>query len=413
MARGINRLSAKAVETTKRPGLVADGGGLYLQVSQTGAKSWLFKFMLNGHAREMGLGSLKAVSLASAREKVTFCRASLADGIDPIEARKTVHGREPTAEHKTITFEDAANAYMAAHEAGWKNAKHASQWRNTLAADAYPVAGKLLVSDIDTEVVMMILTPIWSLKPETAGRLRGRIEKIIAWATVSGFRQGQNPAQWHNHLDNLLPAKSRIHSVKHHAAMPYQEIEGFLVQLRKRNGIAAQALEFLIYTAARTSEVRGASWSEFDLDSGIWTIPGPRMKGKKEHRVPLAERPLEIVREFKRNASGNFVFPGEKPGKGLSDSAMLSVLRRLETKPTVHGFRSSFRDWAGEQTPVPREVAEQALAHKTDNKVEAAYLRSDFFEKRRDLMDLWAAHLGSPTGEVLAFSSQNRKVGNG
>ena len=393
MARGTNRLSAKAVETTKRPGLVADGGGLYLQVPRAGAKSWLFKFMLNGRAREMGLGSLKAVSLASAREKVTFSRSSLADGIDPIEARKTVHGRDPTAERKTITFEEAANAYIAAHEAGWKNAKHASQWRNTLAAHAYPVAGRLLVSDIDTEVVMLILTPIWSLKPETAGRLRGRIEKILAWATVSGFRQGQNPAQWHNHLDNLLPAKSRIHSVKHHPAMPYQEIEGFLLQLRKRDGIAALALEFLIYTAARTSEVRGASWSEFDLDSGIWTIPGPRTKARKEHRVPLAERPLEIVRGLQRNATGDFVFPGGKPGKGLSDMALLSVLRRLEIKLTVHGFRSSFRDWAAEQTQVPREVAEQALAHTLGNKVEAAYLRSDFFEKRRNLMNLWAAHL--------------------
>ena len=413
MARGINRLSAKAVETTKRPGLVADGGGLYLQVSRAGAKSWLFKFMLKGRAREMGLGSLKAVSLASAREKVTFSRSSLADGIDPIEARKTIHGREPTAERKTITFEEAANAYLAAHEAGWKNAKHASQWRNTLAAHAYPVAGRLLVSDIDTEVVMLILTPIWSLKPETAGRLRGRIEKILAWATVSGFRQGQNPAQWHNHLDNLLPAKSRIHSVKHHPAMPYQEIEGFLLQLRKREGIAALALEFLIYTAARTSEVRGASWSEFDLDSGVWTIPGPRTKVGKEHRIPLAERPLQIVRDLRSFTSGAFVFPGGKPGKGLSDMALLSVLRRLEIKLTVHGFRSSFRDWAAEQTQVPREVAEQALAHTLGNKVEAAYLRSDFFEKRRDLMNLWAAHLDSPTGEVLAFSPQNRKAGNG
>ena len=406
MARGINRLSAKAVETTKRPGLVADGGGLYLQVSRAGAKSWLFKFMLNGRAREMGLGSLKAVSLASAREKVTFCRSSLADGIDPIEARKTIHGREPTAERKTITFEEAANTYIAAHEAAWKNAKHSSQWRNTLAADAYPVAGRLLVSDIDTEVVMMILTPIWSVKPETAGRLRGRIEKILAWATVSGFRQGGNPAQWHNHLDNLLPAKSRIHSVKHHPAMPYQEIEGFLLQLRKREGIAALALEFLIYTAARTSEVRGAPWREFDLDSGIWTIPGPRMKGKKEHRVPLAERALEIVRELKSHATGDFVFPGGKPGKGLSDMALLSVLRRLGIKETVHGFRSSFRDWAADQTQFPREVAEQALAHTISNKVEAAYLRSDLFEKRRRLMSQWATHLDTPKGKVVSFNAR-------
>jgi integrase len=412
MARGINRLSAKAVETTKRSGLLADGGGLYLQVSRAGAKSWLFKFMLKGRAREMGLGSLKAVSLASAREKVTFCRSSLADGIDPIEARKTVHGRDTAEERKTITFEEAANAYLAAHEAGWKNAKHASQWRNTLAAHAYPVAGRLLVSDIDTEVVMLILSPIWSLKPETAGRIRGRIEKILAWATVSGFRQGQNPAQWHNHLDNLLPAKARIHSIRHHPAMPYQEIGDFIFQLRERDGIAAQALEFLIYTAARTSEVRGASWSEFDLNSGIWTIPGPRTKVGKEHRIPLAERPLQIVRELRSLNSGAFVFPGGKPGKGLSNMALLSVLRRLQIKLTVHGFRSSFRDWAAEQTQVPREVAEQALAHTLGNKVEAAYLRSDFFEKRRDLMNLWAAHLDFPTSKILAFRAKNRMAGD-
>ena len=413
MAHGINRLSARAVETAKSSGLIADGGGLYLQVSKSGAKSWLYKFMLNGRSREMGLGSLKAVSLADAREKAALCRSSLAGGIDPIEARQADRSRNIAADQKTITFEDAADAYIAAHESGWKNAKHASQWHNTLRADAYSIAGKLSVSDIDTAVVMQILRPIWTLKPETAGRLRGRIERILDWATVSGYRQGQNPAQWRGHLDNLLPPKSRIHSVRHHPAMPYQEIGDFILQLRERDGVAAQALEFIIYTAARTSEVRGASWDEFDLDLGIWTIPGPRTKVGKEHRVPLAERPLEIVRELKSNATGDFVFPGGKPGKGLSDMALLSVLRRLEIKLTVHGFRSSFRDWAAEQTQVPREVAEQALAHTLGNKVEAAYLRSDFFEKRRDLMNLWAAHLGSPTGEVLAFSPQNRKAGNG
>ncbi|MDP6475823.1 MAG: integrase arm-type DNA-binding domain-containing protein, partial [Alphaproteobacteria bacterium] len=383
MARGINRLSARAVESTKKVGLIADGGGLHLQVSKSGAKSWIFKFMLNGRAREMGLGSSKAVSLAGAREKATLCRSSLADGIDPIEARKSGLARDPATERKTITFEEAADAYIAAHESGWKNAKHATQWRNTLAAEAYPVAGKLPVSDITTEVVMLILRPIWGLKPETAGRLRGRIERVLDWATVSGFRQGQNPAQWRGHLENLLPAKSRIHVVSHRPAMPYQEIGAFLLRLRERDGTAAQALEFTIYTAARTSEVRGALWEELDLDRAVWTIPGPRTKVGKEHRIPLAERPLEIVRGLHSNASGDYVFPGGRPGKGLSDMALLSVLRRLGIKETVHGFRSSFRDWAADQTQFPREVAEQALAHTISNKVEAAYLRSDLFEKRR------------------------------
>jgi integrase len=406
MGRGINRLSARAVETAKNSGLLADGGGLYLQVSKAGSKSWLYKFMLNGRSREMGLGSLKAISLADAREKATLCRASLVDGVDPIEARKSDRSRRIVTDQNTITFANAADAYIAAHETGWKNAKHAAQWRNTLAVDAYPVAGQLQVSDIDTEVVMRILRPIWSLKPETAGRLRGRIERILDWATVSGFREGQNPAQWQGHLENLLPAKSRIHSVRHHPAMPYQEIGGFILQLREQDGVAVQALEFLIYTAVRTSEVRGASWDEFDLDQGIWTIPGSRTKVGKEHRIPLAERPLNIVKGFQSNDAGNFVFPGGRAGKGLSDMAMLSVLRRLEIKQTVHGFRSSFRDWAADQTQFPREVAEQALAHTIGNKVEVAYLRSDLFEKRRHLMNLWATYLDTPKGKVIAFNDR-------
>ena len=406
MARGINRLSAREVETAKNSGLIADGGGLYLQISKSGAKSWLYKFMLNGRSREMGLGSLKAISLADVREKAALCRAALTDGIDPIEARKSDRNRGSVADQKSITFADAADAYIATHESGWKNAKHATQWQNTLAVDAYPVAGRLLVSDIDTEVVMRILRPIWALKPETAGRLRARIERILDWATVSGFREGQNPAQWRGHLENLLPAKSRIHSVKHHPAMPYQEIGGFILQLRGQDGVAAQALEFLIYTAARTSEVRGALWTEFDLDLGIWTIPGPRTKVGKEHRIPLPERSLQIVKGFHRNATGDFVFPGGKSRKGLSDMALLSVLRRLEIKETVHGFRSSFRDWAADQTQFPREVAEQALAHAIGNKVEAAYLRSDLFEKRRYLMNLWATYLDTPKGKVIAFNDR-------
>ena len=401
-----NRLSARTVETTKKAGLSADGGGLYLQVGKSGAKSWLYRFMLNGQAREMGLGSLKAVGLANAREKAALCRSLLADGIDPIEARKADRSKDLAADRKTINFKDAADAYIATHEPGWKNAKHASQWRNSLRVDAYPIAGNLLVSDIDTEIVMQILRPIWALKPETAGRLRGRIERILDWATVSGFRQGQNPAQWRGHLDNLLPAKSRIHSVKHHPAMPYQDVGDFILQLRERDGIAAQALEFTIFTAARTSEVRGALWNEFDLERGIWTIPASRTKTGKEHRIPLVERPLQIVRNMRNLAPVEFVFPGGNPGKRLSDMALLSVLRRLGIKQTVHGFRSSFRDWTAEQTQFPREVAEQSLAHTVGNKVEAAYMRSDLFEKRRHLMQTWATYLDTQKGQVVPFNAR-------
>ena len=406
MVHSINRLSARTVESTKKAGLIADGGGLYLQVGKLGAKSWLYRFMLNGRAREMGLGSLLAVSLANAREKAARCRSLLADGIDPIEARKADRRKNLEVDLKTINFKAAAEAYIETHEPAWKNTKHASQWRNTLRADAYPIAGNLLVSEIDTEIVMQILRPIWALKPETAGRLRGRIERILDWATVSGFRQGQNPAQWRGHLENLLPAKSRIHSVKHHPAMPYQEVGDFILQLREMDGVAAQALEFTIFTAARSSEVRGALWNEFDFERGLWTIPSSRTKAGKEHRIPLAERPLQIIRNMRDVASAEFVFPGGKPGRGLSDMALLSVLRRLGIKQTVHGFRSSFRDWTAEQTQFPREVAEQSLAHTVGNKVEAAYLRSDLFEKRRHLMQTWATYLDTPKGQVVAFDAR-------
>ena len=276
--------------------------------------------------------------------------------------------RDLATDQEVITFEAAADAYIAAHESGWKNAKHASQWRNTLAADAYPVAGRLSVSDIDTDVVMRILKPIWGLKPETAGRLRGRIERVLDWPTVSGFRQGQNPAQWRGHLEYLLPAKYRIHSVKHHPAMPYQEIGDFLLRLRERDGIAALALTFTIYTAARTFEVLGAPWTELDLDRGIWTIPATRTKTKTgtEHRVSLTERPLQIIRDLRSTTTGDFVFPSRKSGKGLSDMALLSVLRRLGIKETVHGFRSSFRDWAAEQAigPHDRKQSRGGLSEK-------------------------------------------------
>ena len=406
MAHGIHKLAARTVESAQTPGLLADGGGLYLQVSKSASKSWLFRFMLNRRSREMGLGSLKAVSLASAREKAAHCRSLLADGVDPIEARKTEREATRLPQVKSITFEEAADAYIAAHEPGWKNAKHASQWRNTLRTYALPIAGSLSVSDFDTSIVMQILRPVWTSKPETASRLRGRIERILDWSSVSGFREGQNPAQWRGHLENLLPSKSRVHNVKHHPAMHYQEVGAFVHQIRDQDGMAAQALEFLIYTAARTSEVIGAEWDEINLDQGVWTIPDWRTKTGKEHRVPLADRPLKIIEGRHYGQRDRFVFPGGKLGKGLSNMAMLSVLRRSNIKQTVHGFRSSFRDWAADQTQFPREVIEQALAHTIGNKVEAAYLRSDLFEKRRHLMDLWASYLDAPSGNIIDFTNR-------
>ncbi len=385
---------------------MADGGGLYLQVSSSGAKSWLFRFMLNGRAREMGLGSLRAVSLACAREKAAHCRALLAEGTDPIEAREAERSNELAAGRKTITFKEAADAYIAAHQSGWRNEKHASQWRNTLEAYAYPVFGRSLASEIDTGLVMQVLAPIWSEKTETANRVRGRIERVLDWATVSGYRQGQNPARWRGHLDNLLPKPSRLRKVRHHTAMPYHEVGDFVRQLRRYGGVAPRALEFVIFTAARTSEVIGATWDEVDLKLATWTVPAERMKGNREHRVPLVEPAVEALSSMRDLATGDHVFPGASPGRGLSNMALLAVLRRCGLAATVHGFRSSFRDWAAEETNFPREVAEQALAHSQPDSVEAAYRRGDLFSKRRRLMEAWAQYLEAQTAEVVALPTR-------
>lgn len=406
MGRSINKLSARTVDTAKRQGLLADGGGLYLQVGKAGAKSWLFRFTLDRRAREMGIGSLRSVSLASAREKAARCRTLLADGIDPIEARKATKSKQLAVDRKTINFCNAAEAYIVAHEAGWRNDKHASQWRNTLQSYAYPVLGDVLVSDIDTDLVMQVLQPIWLEKSETASRIRGRIERILGWATVSGYRKGQNPAAWRGHLDNLLPALGRVRRVRHHTAMPYQEIGYLITQLRERDGMAPRALEFAILTAARTSEVLGAIWNEFDLKLAIWTVPAGRMKGGREHRVPLSIRALEIIRGMHIIATDNYVFPGANPGRGLSNMALLSLLKRLQVQATTHGFRSSFRDWSAEATDFPREVAEQALSHANASETERAYWRSDLIEKRRQLMETWAAYLDTPNGEVVPLRTR-------
>lgn len=401
MARSINRLSARYVQTATRPGRFADGGGLYLQISRSGAKSWLFRYMLSGRPREMGLGSLKAVSLSSARDKAAACRAQLAAKTDPIDARERAFELGALAPSETISFEEAALRFIAAQEAGWKNAKHAAQWRNTLSTYAFPVAGKIAVDEINTRIVQQIIEPIWASKPETAGRVRGRIERVLDWAAVSGYRTGENPARWRGHLENLLPAKGRVHRVAHHPAMPYDEVRSFIGVLQSQNAVSAKALEFLIYTAARSSEVLGAQWSEVQLSDAVWIIPAERTKTSTEHRIPLSEPAMKVLNALTTNANSPFVFPGDGLTRGLSNMAMLQLMRRSGLGYTVHGFRSSFRDWAAEQTNVAHEVAEQALAHVVGNKVEAAYRRSDLFEKRRRLMGQWAEFLSSSPGDVV------------
>jgi integrase len=406
MARTVERLTARKVETTKQAGMYADGGGLYLQVTKNGAKSWIYRYMLNGRAREMGLGAVRDVPLARAREKAAECRRLRAEGSDPIEARKERRAEARLETAKSITFDECAAQYMDAHSAGWRNAKHHAQWRNTLDQYAKPLFGSLPVQAIDTDLVIKVLKPIWPEKTETASRVRGRIEKVLDLATVRGYRRGENPARWRGHLENLLPKRSKVRSVKHHPALPYAELGAFMAELGEEKGIAARALAFAIYTAARSGEVIGARWDEIDLDTKIWTVPGKRMKAGKQHRVPLSEPALAILNTMRQQRDGDYVFPGSKRGRPLS-AAMLKVLKRMKRDDvTVHGFRSTFRDWAAD-TNYPREVVEMALAHTIGNKVEKAYWRGDLFEKRRLLMQEWARFCGivRPGGEVVPLKA--------
>ncbi len=391
MARGMHKLKALSVEKATKTGLYGDGGGLYLQITKAGVKSWLFRYMRDGKAHGMGLGPTHTISLAEARVKAHESRAMLLDGIDPLDARRTRRNARLLEESEAKTFEQCASAYIDAHKAGWKNAKHTEQWTNTLKTYVYPKIGALPVAAIDVALVKQILDPIWTTKTETASRVRGRIESVIDWATVHGYRIGDNPARWRGHLDKLLPRQSKVVKVRHHPALPHAEITKFLKSLRKEEGVVPAALEFLILTSTRTSEVANASFEELDLDTGIWTIPAERMKAGKPHRVPLSQPALVIVTRMKDFGGGHYVFPGRQPGKPLSNMAMLQLLRRMGRRDlTSHGFRSTFRDWAAECTNHPREIAEAALAHTLKDKTEAAYQRGDLFEKRTRLMSDWA-----------------------
>ena len=414
MVRRFNRLKALAVTRTKKPGMYPDGGGLYLQVTKAGSKSWLFRFMLHGRARVMGLGPLYAVSLAEARTKAAEARKLRVAGIDPIEARKAAIDKVNLESAKAISFKIAAEKYIESHKPGWRNAQHAAQWDSTLKTYVYPVLGDLPVQGIDVALVMKVLEPIWTKKTETASRVRGRIEAILDWATARGYRLGDNPARWRGHLQNLLPARSKVQRIRHHPALPYEEIGVFMATLRGREGIAARALEFTILTAARTGEVIGVRWKEIDLGKKEWVIPAERIKGGKAHRVPLSGRAVAILKEMVDGArEEDFVFPGVRKIRHLSTRAMLSLLNRIKRGGfTVHGFRSTFRDWAAERTNYSREVAEAALAHVIPDAVERAYRRGDLFEKRRRLMDEWARFCGTEatTGEVVPI---RESVGSG
>jgi integrase len=406
MGRGINRLSGADLRRSK-PGLFGDGNGLWLQVTvakdgKRRNRSWVFRYTTGGRTTEMGLGSLDVVGLKEAREQAREYCALRLRGIDPLQHRDAQRAAVAAANMKSLTFEAAAHAYIAAHRDEWRSQQHAQEWPRSLTQHVFPTLGSLPVSTIDTALVVKALGNVWQSAPETGARLRGRIAAILDWATVSGYRTGDNPARWSGHLEHLLAAP-RKRRIEHLAAMPWRDVPSFMQKLRGTDSVAARALEFAILTAARTGEVRGAVWNEVDLDSAVWSLPGERTKSGREHRVALSPRCMQILKEVRPLArQGQHVFPGIKGG--LGESAFLKLLKSLgHADITVHGFRSSFRDWAGEATNFPREVCEAALAHATGDRVERAYRRGDLFQKRAALMQAWAAYCGKPPadGKVL------------
>ncbi len=408
MARQINKLSDRQVKAEKRPGRHADGNGLYLQVSQSASKSWLFRFMQDGKSREMGLGSINSVSLAEARALAIECKRLLRDGIDPIKKRRERLAQTKAEQKDIFTFKRCAAEYLKAHSAGWKSDRHAEIWASSVKRYADPIIGEMPIHLVDRGHIMRILDPIWRTKTETAKKLRGRLESILDWATVQDYRKGENPARWKGHLDKLLPKPSEVSKVKHFPALPYQQIYSFMEELRQREAPSALALRLIILTACRSGEIRGAVWPEVDLDAATWTIPADRMKAGKEHVIPLCPEAVSILQSLPRMANSDYLFSSAKSGKPLSDVVFKKLMERMErTGITTHGFRSTFRDWAAEQTSFPREVIENALAHQLKDKAEAAYFRSNLLDKRRELMNQWGEYARrSPGGveNIIPFS---------
>jgi integrase len=402
--RAIHQLSGTQITGKKKPGRYADGGGLYLQIGPTGGRAWLFRFMLNGKSREMGLGPIHTIDVAKARAEAAECRRLVLAGVDPIEAREAGRTQALIEASRSRTFKDCATAYIDSHKTVWKNDKHAAQWVSTLDTYVYPIFGDLPASAVDTGKVMEVLEAdkLWTTKTETATRIRGRIEKVLDWAAARGYRDNTNPARWTGHLDKLLPKPSKLRKVKHHAALPYSDLPAFFEKLIADTSGAARALQIIILTATRTNEALQANWSEFDLDSKVWTIPSSRMKAGVEHRVPLSDAAVEVIKTQLSTKQNDFVFPGAKAKKPLSNMACLMLLGRMQRDDiTVHGFRSTFRDWAAETTNFSREVAEMALAHTIKDDTEAAYRRGDLLDKRRTLMTLWADYCGGKFGAKI------------
>ena len=410
MGRASKKLSVRTVASIAKPGRHSDGDGLYLNVSASGSKSWLFIWKRIGvnkrgerchMPREMGLGSLRSIPLTRARELAAQCRAQVAAGLDPIEQRDAAK----QAKRVAPTFGECADALIEAKEREWRNAKHRAQWRMTLDAYAAPLRSRP-IDEIDTAAVLAVLTPLWSRAPETASRLRGRIEAVLDAAKAQGHRSGENPAAWRGHLAHLLPKRGKLARGRH-AAMPYAEVPAFLARLRGQETVPAMALEFCILTAARSGEALGARWAEIDTAAKVWTVPAERMKAAREHRVPLSDRAMKILETLGAARTGEFVFPGQRSRRPLSGASLNLLLRDMGIEgATVHGFRSAFRDWAGNETHFPREIAEAALAHVVGSAVEQAYRRSDALEKRRELMEAWANYCAPRSGSnVIALRS--------
>jgi integrase len=404
MARPTNRLSALTLKKNLPPGLYADGGGLYMQVSQQSTKAWIFRYTRAGVPRKMGMGPVsvkpddKRITLADARQKAAVARSLLIDGVDPIDDRKVRKTTQAAEQAKALTFKECAESYIAAHKAGWKSAKHADQWTATLETYAYPIIGNLPVQMIETAHIEKILRPIWDTKTETASRVRGRIEKVLDRAKALKLRQGENPAAWRGHLDQLFAPKSQVAPVENHPALPYAELPAFMAKLRAKEGVSARALEFTILTVARTGDTIGGKWKEINRAEKLWTVPAARVKGKKgarkrDHVVPLSKQAFAILEDLP--SEGDFVFPGGIEGAGLSNAAMSELLKGMGYSPdvaTVHGFRSTFTDWVADETDYPNEMSELAKAHTVSDKVERAYRRGNMREKRRRMMADWAVY---------------------
>ena len=411
MRRGTNRLRPLQIERFKGPGKLSDGNGLYLVIGSNGSRTWVFRYTRKGKAVELGLGAVANVPVKQARAAAGDLRGALAGGEDPRDYRDRQRRLVALKQARSVTFENAAQQYIEANKAGWRNAKHGAQWTATLKRYAYPVFGNSAVADVTVADVLKVLSPIWSTKPETASRLRGRIEAVLDYGKVHGWREGENPARWKGGLEMTLPARGKVRRIKHHAAMPYVEVPALLKTLAGAEGVAPLALRFVILTAVRTGEAIGARWTEFDTADRLWTIPLDRMKAGREHRVPLSDQACEVLEQLPRMSE--WVFPGRRAKTGLSNMSLLQTLRRVEKGDvTTHGFRSSFRDWAAEQTAFPREVIESALAHTIGSQVELAYLRSDLLEKRRTLMAAWGRHCAglSEASQVLELRAGRRRT---